>query len=311
VAVRAYSFPASIVPVVLGGAYAAYAASAKGGAQVSLVFGGFNWLMFGLALIAGLFYHIGVNLFNDYWDFLKGVDREGSYGGSGVLVAGTMQPREVLSGAIFCCSIGTLLGFIMLWMLYSQGPQYAWPLLILGAAGLLGVIWYSGGNAGAKYIALGSPLVFLMMGVGMVLGGYAVQTGSLSLNAVLVSLPVSFLVAAILQANDTRDIVDDHASNIKTVSTLLGPAGARAYYAFLLFAPYISVIALCCFKVLPWPALLPLLTLPLAIQINKIFVEVKDVKSEKLIPTVEMTAKLHMPFGLLLAIGTLVGIWWP
>ncbi|MCC7479140.1 1,4-dihydroxy-2-naphthoate octaprenyltransferase [bacterium] len=311
VAVRAYSFPASIVPVLLGSAYAAFEAAraARAGEASTLLFGHFNWLFFAIALLAGVLYQIGVNLFNDYFDYLKGVDRPDTYGGSGVLVSAAMEPRQVLSGAISACAVGSLLGLLLLWMLYQKGPQFALPLLVIGIAGLLGVLWYSGGNAGAKYWALGSPLVFATMGVGMVLGAYVIQTGSFSWNAVWVSLPVSFLVAGILHANDTRDIEDDEKAKILTAGILLGPAGARLFYYFLLFSPYVSAAVLAALRILPWSALLCLLTLPLALPLAKVFMQVPDRKSEKLLGTVEGTAKLHLAFGVMLSLGTLLGVW--
>src|SRR6266498_115496 len=94
VAVRAYSFPAHVVPIALGTAYAWYAT------------GRFSLLLLLLTLVAGALYHIAVNLLNDYYDFLKGVDRPGTFGGSGVLVAGSMTPRQVISGAYTCLAIG-------------------------------------------------------------------------------------------------------------------------------------------------------------------------------------------------------------
>src|SRR5687768_4927169 len=90
VAVRAYSFPAHIVPIALSTAYAWYDTSR------------FSLPLLVLTLLAGALYHIAVNLINDYHDFLKGVDRPGTFGGSGVLVAGTMTPRQVINGAYTC-----------------------------------------------------------------------------------------------------------------------------------------------------------------------------------------------------------------
>src|SRR5436853_79857 len=85
VAVRAYSFPASIVPVALGTAYAWYKT------------GHFSLLLLLLTIVAGVIYHVAVNLLNDYYDYKKGVDRPGTFGGSGVLTAGTMTAKQVAS----------------------------------------------------------------------------------------------------------------------------------------------------------------------------------------------------------------------
>ena len=301
VAVRAFSFPASIVPVILGSAYAFYDFRRV---ETS---GSFSWYLFALALIAGMLYHIGCNLINDYYDYRHGLDREGAFGGSGVLVSNAMSPKEVLGGAVTTLALGSLVGLLLVWQLHLRGIAFGWPLVAIGVIGLIGSVWYTSGKASAKYNALGSPLVFLLMGPGMVLGAYIVQTGEFSLNALLASLPVGFLVAAILQANDTRDIVDDRSAGIHTVATLLGPSGARRYYSTLVFAPYISLVLLYVAGVLPVWCLGALITLPLALQLHGLFQKVRDEKSELLHPTIENTAKLHMGFGLLMTIGLIVG----
>lgn len=298
VAVRAFSFPASIAPVLLGTVYAYHA----GGMQ----WGGLNWLHFILALVAGVLFQTGCNLINDYYDYAKGIDREGNFGGSGVLVSKTMSPRDVISGAYTALFIGSLIGLYFVSRLGFGSPAGMW-MLGIGVAGALGAIWYTTGNGSAKYNALGTPLVFLLMGPGYVLGAYLIQTGQVGWNAVLVSLPIGFLVTAILQANDTRDIVDDGQCGIKTAAILLGPTGARAYYSFLLFAPYLCLILLAVAKLTPWLSLLPLITLPLAFPLHRVFWTVRDLRHEALTNTPEGTAKLHLAFGVLLSLGILIG----
>ncbi|MDQ3024311.1 MAG: 1,4-dihydroxy-2-naphthoate octaprenyltransferase, partial [bacterium] len=220
VAVRAYSFPAHIVPIVLGSAYAWYANTDPAWR--------FNWITFILTLLAGGLFHVAVNLINDYYDFLKGVDRPGTFGGSGVLVAGTMTPKQIINGAYLCLAIGTLIGVYFVYSLatFSGGPyKLGWPILLVGIIGIIGTLWYTSSRGSAKYNALGNPLVFLMFGPGYVLGTYIIQAEPQSFPwpALLISIPIGFLVAAILQANDVRDIVDDRQAGIKTIATVLGP----------------------------------------------------------------------------------------
>jgi 1,4-dihydroxy-2-naphthoate octaprenyltransferase len=308
IAIRAFAFPASIVPVLVGSAYAAWVMRSSAAA------GSFDWLRFALALVAGMLVHVGCNLINDYYDFKYGIDREGSFGGSGVLTGGTMQPAEVLIGAYVALGLGSLLGLVLVALLGPTSPG-GLSLLIVGVIGVLGAIWYTTGRGSAKYNALGSPLVFALMGPGYVLGAYLVQANSLNWNAVWISLPVGFIVAAILHANDTRDIVDDRAAGIRTIATVLGKDGARAYFSFLIFAPYLTVVVLAVLAfthvaaVAPVTVLLPLLTLPLALPLHKLFWTVRDEKSDLLMPSVEGTAKLHMAFGVLYTIGLIAGIW--
>jgi len=289
-AVRAYSYPASIVPVVVGSAFAFY--------QTGL----FNWSLFLLALVAGMLYHTGCNLINDYYDFKNGLDREDTFGGSGVLVEGSLSPREFMVGGYITLTLGTLIGLYFV-------KLFGLPMLLIGVAGFLGAVFYTSKPFSFKYVALGSPLVFLQMGVLMVLGGYLIQAGSLKWEVVWVSLPVALFVACILQANDHRDVAHDRESGIHTIAILAGQAGSRAYLYFLLFTPYITVIILAASGIASWTIALPLITLPLAIPIFKLHQEVREEASPKLADTPEMVAKLHLSFGLMLTIGVVAGRW--
>lgn len=287
-AIRVYSLPASVVPVVVGGAYAWYAT------------GRFSWTLFLLALLAGMLYHVGANLINDAYDYKHGVDREGTFGGSGVLVDGSLSFGQVLTVAYLALVAGTVLG---LYFVYLHGL----PMLAIGVAGFLGAVFYTTTPGSAKYNALGEPLVFVMMGVLMVVGTYLVVAGELTWDVVWVSLPVAFLVTAILQANDTRDIVDDRQAGITTLAVLLGPAWARSFYSTLLAATYLAVVALVAFGVVPWTALVVLLTLPLAWKLHRVFRENRTEAGEGLVGTIERTAQLHLAFGLLFAAGLWAG----
>ena len=294
-AVRAYSYPASLVPVIVGAVLAWFET------------GRFDVPLFLLSLVAGVLFHTGCNLINDVYDYRHGVDRDGTLGGSGVLVDGSLSSRQVLTAAWVSLAAGTALGlyFVVL---------HGWPMLALGIAGLLGAVFYTATPGSAKYHALGEPLVFVMMGTGMVVGGYLVQTGEITWTSVAVSLPVGFVVTAILQANDTRDIVDDRRAGITTLAILTGPTGSRAVYSSLLLGAYASVVALVVSGLLPWSALAPLLTLPPAWSLHRTFWRHRGEEGGPLVGTVERTARLHLLFGLLYAAGITCGGWlggWP
>lgn len=289
-AARAYAFPASVVPVLLGSVYAWYAR------------GVFLPGHFLLALLAGMLFHVAANLLNDYYDYRYGVDREGALGGSGLLVAGTMTPRQFAIGAWACLAAGTVIGIYF-------ACRYGAPILALGAAGFLGAVFYTATPCGLKYHALGEPLVFLMMGVGMVLGGWMTQGGAADARACAVSLPVSFLVAAILQANDTRDIPGDRSSGVRTLSVLLGAKGARRFYYLLLGAAYASLGALVALRLVPPASLLALASLPLAWRLCARLRAFTGEGGERLERAAEETAALHLAFGLLMTAGIAVGGW--
>ena len=288
VAVRAYAYPASVVPILLGSVFAFHET------------GSFLWGRFALALAAGMLYHTACNLINDYYDHAYGVDREDTNGGSGVLVRGEMTPREIILGAGACLAAGTAMG------LYLASLCGA-ALLVIGLAGLLGAIFYTATPYSAKYNALGEPLVFGLMGVGMTLGAYFVQTGRFGWNAVWVSLPQAFLVTAILQANDMRDVADDRRSGIRTLAIMLSAPAARGFLGILLLAPYGLLAALVVLKVLPPPALAALLSLPMALGLIALFRGAAGDRDPRLAFAPHRAAALQLVFGLLMCAGTAIG----
>ena len=103
-AVRPFAYPASVVPVLVG---AMLALSYEGEAR---------WALFPLALICSVLFHTGTNLVSDAADFKRGVDREGTYGSSGVLVAGLLRPEQVFWGGVAAFALGCLLGLAFVWI---------------------------------------------------------------------------------------------------------------------------------------------------------------------------------------------------
>lgn len=283
-AVRAYSFTASITPVLLGASLAFYQ---TGRLDIPLLIA---------ALVGGVSLHIGTNLVNDYFDYQKGVDREGAYGGSGVLVERRMKPRDVLRGAFVAFAVATPIG---LWLTWQRG----WPIVAFGLTGLLGGYFYTAGPIAYKYRAAGEILVFTLMGPLMVWGAHFVQVGRIEWLPLLVSLPVGLLVAAILFANNIRDADEDTSSGYHTQASLLGGKLARTVFGAMLASAYLVLAALVYFDSAPAFALLALLTIPWAVRLQQMIRQSVAGQHQALLVVVQRTAQLHLQFGLLLIAG--------
>lgn len=287
-AVRAFSFPASVVPAAVGAVMAAR------------YDGPVDWWLVPFVVVASVLMHAGTNLVSDYFDYVKGVDKDYTYGSSGVLVDGLLTPRQVFAGGavLFAAACGIGLLFVAL---------RGWPILALGVVGLLGGIFYTARPIGTKYVALGDVWVFTLMGPLMVIGSYLVLTGSYSHAVLIASLPVGCLVAAILHANNMRDIEHDREAHVRTVANLLGHGGARVEYYVLVGGAYAAVVAMILGGLLnPW-ALLAFATAPLALKnVNR--VRHSQPRQPEAIATLDVqTAQLHLAFGLLFALGILLG----
>ena len=287
-AVRAFSFPASIVPVAVGAALAAHFEGAV------------DWWLVPFVAVASVLMHAGTNLVSDYFDYIKGVDKHYTYGSSGVLTAGLLTPGQVLAGGFVvfgvACGIGLL--FVAL---------RGWPILALGVVGVLGGIFYTARPVGYKYFALGDALVFMLMGPLMVIGSYFVLTGSYRHSVLIASLPVGCLVAAILHANNMRDIGHDREAHVRTGANLLGHDRARLEYYILVDGAYVAVVGMIAGGLVsPW-GLLVFITAPLAAKNFQRVVHSQPQQPETIATLDVQTAQLHLAFGLLLSLGILLG----
>ena len=288
-AIRPFSLPASIVPVAVGGATAALA-------------GTFSWGMFWLTLLGCLALQVGTNLANEYFDFRSGADHPGSLGASRAIMAGWLAPGAVLAASLACFAVGSAAGLTIVALV-------GWPILALGLVGVIGAWGYTAPPLKLAYRGLGESAVFLLMGPLMVLGSHVVHTAAPPVTALVASLPVGCLVAAILHANNVRDLDDDRRLGKRTLATILGRTGARREYDLLIGGAYLTLVGGVLSGLLPWPTLAALVTLPLAARVRTVVARSTDPAA--LDPIVRRTAALHLWFGLLLAGGLALAGWLP
>ena len=280
-AVRPFSFTASIVPILVASALA-YADGALR-----------PWLAL-LMLIASVACHAGANLANDLHDHLRGVDTDQSLGPSQVIQQGHLSPTVIRMGMTVAFAIATSLGLLIV----AQSDAI---ILALALVSLAAAYFYTGGPRPLAYFALGEVTVFLAMGVGMVIGAYFVLADTVTRQSVLVSVPVASLVAAILHANNIRDVDLDLAANKRTLANQFGRRFANIEFAVLVFGAYVATVVLVATASRLWPTMVVLLTLPTAIQLT---LTLWPATTPPVLNSVlRKTAGLHLRFGLLLTIG--------
>ena len=289
---RPFSLTASSVPVLA----AAGLAAARGA---------LSWPLFLAALVAGMLLQVGTNVINEIYDVRKGIDAITSPRASHALVTGRVRERAAFafSGAAFAAAAAIGLGLVVV---------RGWPLVLLGLAGLVGGWGYTAPPLQYKYRAMGLPLVFLLMGPLMVVGGYYTITGDWSVEALVLSIPIGLLVTAILHGNEWRDISEDGRAGISTLSIRAGREVAHQVYVFLLVGAYVALAASVAFGVLPGLALLAVLSLPLFVRALRAS-ELGASGQQRAIAMIDLqTAQLHAAFGLLLAAGlAAASVWQP
>jgi 1,4-dihydroxy-2-naphthoate octaprenyltransferase len=260
--------------------------------------GAFDIVLFVLTLVGSVLFQAGTNFVNDYYDHAKGADTPDSLGLGGAIQRGELTPRQMLTAGLGCFGVGSIIG---LYLASVAGPLILW----IGIASLLIGFFYTAGPFALAYVGLGEIAVFIFMGPVIVMGSYYVQMQAITLPVVLASLPVGFLVAAILHANNLRDLDDDRKLGKRTMATVLGRAGARIEYYVLIGGTYLSLVIVILLGIAPWLTLITVLTLPTAIRLMRLAAREHEARS--LHPLLQQTAILHLQFGALLVAGWAAG----
>ncbi|MBW2093188.1 MAG: 1,4-dihydroxy-2-naphthoate polyprenyltransferase [Deltaproteobacteria bacterium] len=282
-AIRPRTLPAAISPVVVGMALA-------------LEDQAFQLFPAMAALMCALLLQIGVNLANDYFDCVKGIDTSERLGPPRVTQLGLISPGGVKAGMTVIFFLAVLNG---LYLVLVGG----WPILVLGLAAILSALAYSGGPYPLASHGLGDAFVFIFFGLVAVCGTYYVQALKLTLPVFLMALPVGFLITAILVVNNLRDINTDRQSGKYTLAVVLGERGSKVEYLLLHLGAYLVPLACILGRVVSGWVLLVLLSLPLTVSMIKmVWKEQGTVLNQALAGT----AKLAFVYSLLLAAGLLI-----
>ena len=283
-AVRFFSFTASVIPVLIGSAFALIDRELS----VPLLL-----LMSGAPAAC----QPGANLANDNFDHVKGIDTTESLGPSKVIQQGLLAPAQVKRGMLIAFGIATALGLIIV-------AQTGWVILALAVCSLGAAFFYTGGPKPLGYIALGELTVFIFMGPVMIGGAYYVHANEITWEVIVASIAVASLVAEILHANNVRDIDLDRQAGKVTLATLLGRRWANHEYLALIVLAYAAVIALVVSSPSLWPILIVAGSLPAAIELTKLAYSAVDVST--LNQLLRRTAGLHFRFGGLLTLGLVI-----
>lgn len=212
-------------------------------------------LMASIGLVAA---HTSVNTLNDYFDYRSGIDLEAERtpfsGGSGILPAGLLKPRQVLYFGLACFLLALPIG---IYFVVVRGLLLL-PLIVVGA---VCVLFYTP-------IITRVPWPEWAPGAGLgalpVLGFYYIQTGAYTFPAVLASIPSGILVHNLLLLNEFPDVEADRNAGRKTLPIVLGEREASLVYSASTLAVYLWIICGVVAGHIPTFCLIALLTLPFA-----------------------------------------------
>ncbi|HEY4767969.1 MAG TPA: prenyltransferase, partial [Candidatus Limnocylindria bacterium] len=243
---------------------------------------------------------------NDIFDTLSGADEANVNptqfsGGSRVLIYDLVTLRQLVALAIGLFGGAAAIGLLLVWATGSV------TLLWIGLAGIAVGIAYTAPPLKLVYRGLGEIAVAIGFGPIMLLGAYVVQTGTLSWEAALVSVPVAILVALILYVNEIPDRVGDAAAGKRTLPVRLPQGVVTGVYLAGAVVAFAVVVGGVIGNLLPAPTLLALLAAPLA---WRVYGGIRRFYTQPyaLMSFMGINVNLHLYVGGLLLVGYLVAI---
>jgi 1,4-dihydroxy-2-naphthoate octaprenyltransferase len=250
-ATRARTLPVMLVPVLIGSVLAWQQGTP------------FQWGLFTLALTGALAAHLGANVVNDVFDFAEGADQaaqkimpEGNTiaTGSQALLSGqlSLNAYRGLAAALFALALlcGVVLTFFRPWA------------LAFGIAGFCLAYFYVAPPLRLAYAGrgLGEVDILISFGILPLAGSYYVQTGHVTFNVLLASLPVGLYTTAVLYFHHFLHWRSDQEVHKVTPVVALGEHGARIAGMVLLFLIAIMLLLDALLQIFPWYSAIAALT---------------------------------------------------
>jgi 1,4-dihydroxy-2-naphthoate polyprenyltransferase len=275
-AARPRTLPAAIAPVLVGTAAAERVIAWRAVA----------------ALIVSLAIQVGVNYANDYFDGVRGVDTPDRSGPRRAVAAGHATPSGMRLAMLLAFGVAAIAGLVL-------AIVVGWELLVVGVLCFAAALGYSGGPKPYASSGLGELFVFLFFGLVATTGSTYVQDERLTIVAVLAAIPVGLLAAAILVANNTRDISSDRSAAKMTLAVRLGATRSQTLYRILVLGAFPWLVLIAGRTDTPWP-LLPFACLVLVPRLHR---GVVSEEPGRLVSVLVGTARLELVFAILLAVG--------
>jgi 1,4-dihydroxy-2-naphthoate polyprenyltransferase len=228
-----------------------------------LVYDRFNIFDALLTYIGVIFLHASVDIFNDYWDYKRGIDtttqRTKFSGGTGVLPEKKLGPATVYKAGFFCMVIGLAIGG---YFVIHSGLVIAVILIVA----ILSIYFYS---TTIVNVGLGETLVAIK-GAMIVIGTCYVQSGIIDFPIVLLGIISGMLSSLVLYIASFPDFDADKEKGRKTLVILLGKDKGSKIFPFLIIFIYILISTGIMVQYLPIYSMITFISLPFAIRSSQL-----------------------------------------
>jgi 1,4-dihydroxy-2-naphthoate octaprenyltransferase len=248
------------------------------------------------ALWCSIFIQVGTNYYNDFSDYVRGVDTAERLGPIRVTQAGLLSPGQVRSGAMIAFGLAGIAGLylVVLW---------GWPVVLIGLGSILAGLAYTAGPSPLAYNGLGDLFTLIFFGYVATLGTVYVQLGEIPGLAWPAATGMGVVITALLVVNNVRDIETDQAAGRRTIPVRFGrKVGVIEFVLLLGIAMVMPVVQWVGGEVSLW-ILLPWVTFPWAIHLSRCLWEDRG---KALNRTLAGSARYLLVYAALLSLGLLL-----
>lgn len=284
---RPHTLTASFVPVLLGTVLSAREIQERG----------ISFDLFFSFLLLCMCLQTATNIYNEYFDYVRGLDAKGKVGNGGTIVNYGIPPTTVRNLAHAFMGISFILG---LYICFST----SWILLGIGLLSMAVAFLYTGGPKPIAYTPFGELFAGFFMGTLIINIAFFIQTGTITWQSVIFSIPSMILIGLILTGNSIRDIEEDTKGGRKTLVILLGKEKSVLFLKWMFALAFIITACFALTEEHPWIYLLVLLAVPKAIKASNGFLG-KDQPIE-MMPGMIAISKTYVIYGLMFSISLLI-----
>ncbi len=256
--------------------------------------GVFEAAPFVVVLISALAIQVGVNYANDLADAEKGADTHARIGPLRAVSSGLIRPSEMKLGIAAAFGIAAVGGVYLIWFA-------GWIIAAIGIISILAALGYTNGPVPYGYYGLGEVFVFIFFGLVATAGTRFVFDGTVPSEAWVGGVVMGLLAAAILEANNIRDIDTDRDARKRTVAVLIGRDNARTLFAATLMVAALTIAFGSLVGLLPSTCLIALVVTPLGIPLVQTVYSTTE--GPELISVLKGTALLQLLTSLMLSLG--------
>ena len=282
-AARPKTLAAAATPVLLGCALA-------------YTDGIFQWIPAILCFLFAFSMQIDANFINDYYDYLKGSDREDRLGPERACAQGWITLSAMKKGMIFITLLSCFWGLLLL-------KYCGLEMIPVGLLCVLFAFLYTAGPYPLAYHGWGDVLVIVFFGFVPVGCTYYTMAHDWTWNVTIACAACGLVSDLLLMMNNYRDREQDKISGKRTLIVRFGEKAGR--YAYLILG--ILAVGLCtiyAFNGYLMASLLPILFLILHFTTWREMVRIYQGKALNIV--LGKTARNIVVFGLLLSLGLIL-----